>query len=135
MTIEQEPGREYNGWPTSLVELASIIGREAALKISTFYGGRCVYVPKNAIPEHPLARLIGMDAFISLVGNRGGMELRDVPLASSLANKRRAIIALFRNRPDLSGRAIAATLRTTERYVRRVLNGRPAPGQRKLFED
>ena len=135
MTEHEEPGREYDGWPTSLVELASIIGKEAALKISLHYGGRGVYIPKNVIEDHPVAQLIGMDAFISLVNYRGGLELRDIPLASSLTTKKRAIIAINRNHPDWSGRAIAAELRTTERYVSQVLNGPAHPGQRRLFVD
>jgi hypothetical protein len=133
MTNERE--REYDGWPRSLVELASIIGREAALKVSMEYGGRSVYVPKTVIDGHPLAQLLGRDAFIALVSFRGGLELRDIPLMSTLSSKRRGIISFYKQHPDMTGRAIASELRTTERWVRQVLNERLLPEQRRLFGD
>ena len=114
----------YNNWPRKLRELASVIGREAALNLSMMYGGRSVYIPKNAIEDHPVAQVIGMEAFKRLVAYCGGLVLRDIPLATALVSKRQAIIAINRNHPDWTGRAIAAELRTTERYVNMVLNSR-----------
>ena len=130
-----DPGVEYDGWPNSLVELARVIGNDAALRIVAFYGGISVYVPKKTDAEHPLMQIIGHDAFIALVKHHGGMELRDIPLMSALKNKRRAIVAFYHSHPGVTTRAIARELRTTERYVRQVLNTRPVLGQRRLFAD
>lgn len=116
----------YAGWPDKLMEIADIAGDEAALRLARMYGGRSVYVPGKAIEGHPLEALLGRDAFTMLVKHYGGTELRDIPLASALTNKARMIQQLARAYPDMSHRQIAASARTTERHVRRILNGADA---------
>ena len=114
-------------WPQSLMELAEVVGPEAALAIAREFGGRGVYVPHTAYPGHIIEQVIGRGAFERLCKYHGGEELRDIPLAAALENKSALIRATARNYPDLSHRAIAAALRTTERHVRRVLNGEDGP--------
>jgi hypothetical protein len=123
-------------WPFKLMEIADVVGDEAALRLARMYGGRSVYVPGKRIENHPLEHLLGQEAFEKLIKYCGGMELRDIPLASALSNKFQMIRALARTYPDMSNRQIAAAARTTERHVRRVLNDEDAAendGQMNLF--
>jgi hypothetical protein len=126
------------GWPAKLMEIADVAGEEAAMRLSRMYGGRSVYVPGKRIENHPLERLLGQDAFEKLIQHYGGMELRDIPLASALSTKSRMIRSLARAYPDMSNRQIAASARTTERHVRRVLNDENGNGnseQMNLFDE
>lgn len=129
---------EYAGWPERLIEIAEVIGDEAALRLVRVYGGRSVYVPGKPIEGHSLEQLLGRDAFVKLVLNYGGAELRDIPLAAALSSKALMIRSLARSFPNMSNRRIAAAARTTERHVRRVLNDEPDEndsGQMGLFDE
>jgi len=48
--------------PDELRQIAEEIGVDAALKLVSARGGVCLYVPMVMTPDHPIARLIGMEA-------------------------------------------------------------------------
>lgn len=59
--------------PTSMQWLAKTIGLPAVLAmVKTHGGGAPVYVPMKVTPDHYLMRLIGIQAFASLVAEYGG---------------------------------------------------------------
>lgn len=59
--------------PPSMQWLAKAIGLPAVLALVKKHGGGApVYVPGKTTPDHPLARLIGSDAFAALVDEYGG---------------------------------------------------------------
>ena len=59
--------------PTSMQWLAKTVGLPAVLAmVKTHGGGAPVYVPMKVTPDHYLMRLIGIQAFASLVAEYGG---------------------------------------------------------------
>ena len=59
-----------------LDDLSSVIGFTATNVIAAWYGGRTLYVPAKAGPDHPMCRLIGESALRALVREFGAEILR-----------------------------------------------------------
>ena len=62
-----------------LDEICDHIGYSATRTLAVWFAGRCVYVPRIARADHPLAALIGVPALRSLVEAYGGERLGDLP--------------------------------------------------------
>ena len=108
---------DMRGWPAGLVELAEVVGPEAALILQRDWGGIRLYVPRNLDESHPIALAIGWDAALKLCQWRPGEQL----LLPSLyaARSRKAMIAAAKG----SHAQIARALGVTERHVRGVKAG------------
>jgi Homeodomain-like domain len=61
---------------SDLDDIAPSVGYRATRIIATWFGGRHLWVPKEAAATHPLAVLIGMPALRALVRDFGGKRLR-----------------------------------------------------------
>jgi hypothetical protein len=90
------------GWPHGLIEIAEVIGEEAALKLSESFGGFRVHIPKSPAADSPLARAIGLEAAEKLARHAGGDRLY-VPMG----------------RPHIKKPAIAAAAGTVAEIARR----------------
>jgi hypothetical protein len=124
-----QPPIDTRGWPPGLVEIASRIGAEAALKLAREYGGVRLYVPQTMRSGHPIARLIGPVAAQALCDWRPGEQL-ELPTLYAMRAKKAMII-----KAEGSNRAIARSLGVSERYVRLVRNaGRTRDDEPDLFE-
>ena len=65
---------------TLLDDLSAVIGFTATNVLSAMYGGKSLYIPREAEPGHPIANLIGASAFRVLVASDfGGTHIRFVP--------------------------------------------------------
>lgn len=56
-------------------DVCAEIGFTATIKLMRWHGGRNIYVPDKANPDHPLAQLIGMPALIALCENFGSCTM------------------------------------------------------------
>jgi len=105
------------GWPRSLIEVADVIGDDAALELQAAFAGQRVYIPLKPKDTSRVARAVGMRA-ARLLGacGFGGLYL-DVPSHSFIAarNKREAI-----EREPGSAPRVAAKFGCSERWVRMV---------------
>lgn len=61
--------------PPKLLEIAEVIGLDAALKLSAAWPGIRVFVPKHVTAEHPLAVHLGITAARKLVAIYGGESI------------------------------------------------------------
>jgi hypothetical protein len=106
---------DRRGWPSTLVEVADIIGDEAAMRLVLRFGGVKVYVPtRDPQPSHPLVGAIGMDASLALINAKAGSQI-EVPTMALMRSKKAAIAA-----SSTGTRATALEHGVTERYVRKV---------------
>lgn len=83
--------------PLVIAEIAEVAGTEAAWAISQAYGGRTIYIPREATSSHWLTELVGIEAATKIckhyrAGNAGLQLL--IPLAKNHAAKQRLIKAL-----------------------------------------
>lgn len=110
--------------PQRLQEIVGLIGLQATMRLVERFGGLRIYIPAVATPEHPIAELIGLDAFGKLCEeySADGHGLR-----FELPNARRALNAV-RNAQirdefaaSKSVRELAAEHRLTERHVTRIV--------------
>lgn len=111
-------------------QVAAAIGVDAATGLSRVLGGRRIYIPRVAGPNHPLAQGAGDAAAAVICGMLSGRFL-DVPLT---AGKRARILELSRagrRRAD-----VASIVGCTERHVYQVLAEASAcDDQADLFAD
>ena len=63
-------------WPRSLLEIAELLGDEAALLLWQAYPGVHVHVPKAISADHPLAQVLGIEVAAKLAAARGGENLQ-----------------------------------------------------------
>ena len=101
---------------TTLDDLAAIIGFTATVRLSSWFGGRNLYVPKTVEPEGVLAALVGMAAAKRL-SNEFGYEHLAVPsLATALRESRYAKMCEMMN----NGRSMGEVALAMEMGIRRV---------------
>lgn len=123
--------------PAVLAVVAKAAGLPAAKALAQAYGGRRLFVPKQAKKKHAIAAAVGHDGMSALVDAFGGERI-DVPLwtfsgiKTFIAGQRRAIIA--RTQDGESQSKIARDLGCTERAVRKVRAHARRLGQGNLFE-
>ena len=97
-------------------DVAAVIGYTATTRLVNWFGGRQIYVPARATPEHPIAQAIGEVAFARLV-QEFGCEILRIPFDE--LDRRDRIIA------DLvmlgkGSREIAEKTGLTERRVQQI---------------
>ena len=73
---------------TLLDDLASVIGYTATCALSAWYGGKTLYVPAKASPDHLMCRLIGESALRALV-REFGSEILKIPGDNTAVRMRR----------------------------------------------
>jgi hypothetical protein len=103
--------------PALLLEIAQVIGEDAACQLAAELGGTRVYVAKTPTEGSLLVDAIGADAARRLAVHYGGEHLL-VP------NAKQQLVAWL-NRRGCSNQEIARRLHMNERSVRRILD-RPA---------
>ena len=117
-------------WPKGLREIALVIGDEAALILAGEIGGVSFYVPEKAKEKHWLVDLIGLDVMVKLCAVYG-KDYLTVPQGAFLDDKKGQIKKLWETGAH-SKRQIAIQTKSTERYVRFVINGHGGPKQGTL---
>jgi hypothetical protein len=117
-------------WPKGLREIAQVIGEEAALILAGEIGGVSFYVPETPKEGHWLVDLIGLDVMGELCAVYG-KDYITIPQGAFLDDKKGQIKRLW-NTGDHSKRQIAIKTKSTERYVRLVINGHDGPRQGTL---
>lgn len=60
---------------TNYDDLAASVGFTATVALMTWFEGRRLHVPRQVLPQHPLATLIGLPALRALVRDFGGEDL------------------------------------------------------------
>lgn len=118
-----------------LARWVRLVGLEHTLRIVRRHGGHPLYVPRMATPDHPMAQLVGFEAWCKLCSEHDG-ESVDVPKAQAalmdLRNRR-----MHAQRPNKTVRALAAEHRLCERRIKQILATDPAdcaqPDQADLF--
>lgn len=104
----------------SLMErIAQTAGFDAAVKIAASYGGLTLYIPDRANPRHALVELIGLDAFVHLIGEFGGQTINP-PRLDMRPFKRAADVRLMA-KAGMTPRCIARVMEISEARVRQIL--------------
>lgn len=116
---------------TSLQRLAAILGPVKAQRLAEALGGvEQQYIPKIAVPGHPLAKIVGDDGLAALIAAFGG-EYLDIPRGAGLGAVQARVIAALDG--GASARQAALAVRCTQRYVRKVREKtRPDPAEPAL---
>ena len=109
----------------------SEIGLRNTLLLVERFGGVRMYVPNRARPDHPIAELIGFDAFCALARLHGADEHFRVPKAAAAMRELRDRSIRASN---LSIRRLALTHRLTERRVQQIRGAYPSDAQPGLFD-
>jgi len=106
--------------PPRLAQLAELIGLPATLRLVEARGGTSIYVPDVATTDHWLARLLGIEAMLQLVGAypRDYMHI-DRAAAALRAARDRHIVS--RHRAGESTASLALTYGLTQRQVFNIL--------------
>lgn len=112
---------DWDAWPDLLRELAGLIGPETALRLANACGGlERQYVPRDADADHPWSKVLSPEQWQRVVAAWGGQRV-DLPRGTFIRLAKREIMALAEQ--GVPHRQIAQRVRTTERHVRRVLQG------------
>lgn len=127
---------DLEAWPNVLQELAELIGPEATLELARRCGGlERVYIPHEPTLEHAWAKALTPEHWAAVVRALGGQRV-DLPLGTYVRLLKRDILTLAEQ--GIPHRQIAQRLQTTERHVRRVLQGLQIrvtdPRQTSLFD-
>lgn len=117
-------------WPKGLREIAQVIGEEATLILAGEIGGVSFYVPEKPKKDHWLVELVGIDVMGKLCAVYG-KDYITVPQGAYLDDKKGQIKKLWEI-GEQSKRQIAIRTKSTERYVRLVINGHGGPKQGSL---
>lgn len=126
-------------WPETLIKVANVIGATRALTLADHCGGvDRVYIPHEPSKNHFWRQVLTPDEWSKICAAFGGKKI-ELPRGQFVRSglRKKDIIELAEQ--GLSMRAIALRTRTTQRYVRRVLQGlgiaqQEDERQRKLFE-
>lgn len=127
---------EMRAWPSALVRLVALIGKEKTIELASTYGGLDrIHIPRASYStSHMWRNVLADDEWRRVVDAMGG-ERVDLPRGVFLCVKKWLIIDLAQE--NLTHRQIAVRAQCTERYIRLVLQGHPKPvdnRQQKLFE-
>lgn len=60
----------------TIEDLGPLIGYSATVRLTALYGGSVMHIPVAAYGDHPIARLIGVNAMRALCAEYGGDKLR-----------------------------------------------------------
>ncbi len=119
--------------PESLQELADHIGLEATLKLAEAYPCIPVYIPASAKENHPIATLIGLEAFEVLTTIYAGDTIK---LAKVDAARRQIKHCALRRMKEqgYSNRQVAILFDYSLRHVERLNRAQGDEEQHDLFE-
>lgn len=122
-TIEHDPAAGLTG---VLAELAERMGSAAgALRLAAEYGGQEVYVPKDPVANHIIARRCGLDVLIALSAIRAS-ERVTIPLGATHRLKKNRIVAMAGSNAQVA-RAVGCTKRFVEIVRARQRGAAPLP--------
>lgn len=116
---------DTTAWPIGLQRLAEVVGPAAAVRLAEAVGGVKTYIPQNEAADHPLARIIGREAWALLVATYGGDYIEPPRGVSGLKKS-----ALLQNL-HAPARQLALRHGVTERYVKKLRADTRASGGRK----
>jgi len=105
--------------PREVSTMVSLVGMTAAMAIAKTYGGRRLYVPRKAHPNHQLARLIGLEKLEALCRHYDGERLKIPKCAKALAHVRNQEIRAAYGPVSLS--KLAARYNLSENHVLRIV--------------
>ncbi|WP_019024078.1 MULTISPECIES: Mor transcription activator family protein [unclassified Thioalkalivibrio] len=110
-----------------VAELADAIGYQPTVRLIRAYGGRRLYIPRQADPEHPITLTVGHTAATQLCDQYPGTRL-DLPdeQTSLLELRNRRIVA--ESQRGRETRALARDYGLSPRMIRKILD---AAGARK----
>lgn len=120
--------------PQVLQQFVQLIGLSATMKLVEKFGGRRLYVPINAHPEHGLAKLIGFDKLVKLSLVYGAQDHFDIPRAHRALRHLRDAKIRSEYGPK-SASILAGEHGLTERQIFNIVGGSDSPddGQSALF--
>jgi len=124
--------------PQVLFEVAERFDLATALKFADVYGGKRLYIPQQAGPEHPIAATFGAEILEWLVARWGGAALL-VPLgpASSYTRRVAEIRRMLQAGEDSATiiRAVGCHERTLTRHRKALKDTIPGgDGRQKSFD-
>lgn len=100
--------------------LADVVGIEAALILSAYFGGRNLYVPPTIPPEHELVNIVGART-ASLMARHMGGETHTIPLLDLQPLRNRGLTVYLATQHQIDAPWIARLLKLSERRVRQYL--------------
>jgi Mor family transcriptional regulator len=118
--------------PGELRAIADLIGLPAALRLVEARGGRRLYIPSGAAPEHALVQIVGEEAAAALCRAYAG-ECLEIPRAVGYATAVRNADIRQRRRQGVSQSTLAGEHRLTERQIRNIQGGGADDRQDGLF--
>lgn len=108
-------------WPETMRRLAAIIGPEQTIALAARCGGLdAVYIPHVETGSHIWTTVLSAEEWTKVVAAMGGERI-DLPRGVFVRLRKREILTLAEQ--GVAHRHIALRVGTTERYVRRVLEG------------
>ena len=123
MTIDLADIADAALLPPLLQDFVRLIGLTATLDLVRVYGGLRIYIPKPARvqAEHPIAKIIGYPALLTLAKVYGAEQHFALPKAANA-------LTILRNRRIAQGyatnrtvRGLASEYNLTERHVERIV--------------
>lgn len=96
------------------VELADLLGRDAARIFTRTLGGQCLYVPAKADASHRIACIIGLRCMEILCASYGGENIT-IPNGREKNTARRRAIQMLQQGHSLS--RVANACEITQRYA------------------
>lgn len=116
--------------PTSLIDIAEVLGMRVAIALIENFGGLDVKFPVKPGNEHPVIKALGETDGYALCHYMGGQAIY-IP-RKAVANLRASVEAL--DAMSLSRAEIARRLQISERHVRRIANDQKDERQGNLFD-
>lgn len=104
---------------TTLDDLAPIVGFTATIKLSAYYGGKNITVPKQVSEKHAIAKVIGLSAAKMLANEYPGCQLW-VPTLHVAEIEMRNAKVLERLRSGVGTDKIAAETGLTVRRIQQL---------------
>jgi DNA-binding transcriptional regulator LsrR (DeoR family) len=103
--------------PHLLREIADVFGEPMAAKLAHAFGGRYVYLPKRALPSHPIAKATSVGLLAWLIQHHDECERIIVPCGRALLVSDR--VAQAKTLPD-AGLTVAAIASRVRVHVRTI---------------
>lgn len=140
--MPRDPEPIATAWlPDLLRAMARDLGLTTALRFAAEFGGREIFVPMKARPDHRIAQAVSLTALEWLINNRQPGEKLIVPLGPHSSYRARIVAARRLLDEGRSTEEIVRALRMHERSVRRhraakrTMIAGPVGDQGRLFDD
>lgn len=119
--------------PGSLQELAEDIGLDATLKLAEAYPSIPFYIPAKAEENHPIAGLIGMQAFEDLVRIYSGDTIKLAKVDAAQRQIKHCMLKRLK-KEGASNRQVAILFQYSLRHVERLVSDQRHEEQHDLFD-